>query len=147
MVDYIALFETGYDPSPTHEEGEGGALVRLWPEGEPLTSVGVPDGAALAKHLGWPAEDAETLAMCARHVEHITTLVHSRTRGRGFGVTAATCAPDLAEIILSAAARSVADPTGARRVEVGTVVTSPTPFTGWTLAEQAVLSRYRPTVG
>lgn len=144
MPDYIALYETGTDPSPqTPDE----PTRRLWPEGEPLQAVLAPTGADLAKHLGWPSDDSETLALCARHVTHVLALVHSRCRGRGFSPTGGQMAADLAEVVYSAAARSVADPTGARRIEVGSVVTSPSPFVGFTLAEQDVLRRYRPMVG
>lgn len=149
MVDYVSLFETGYDPSPIYGDDTTTETPtrRLWPEGEALTPVDVPTGASLCEHLGWPADDPETLALCQRHVSHVTALVHSRTRGRGFGVDGQKVAADLAEVILSAAARSVASPEQSRRIEVGSVVTSPTVFSGFTLVEQAVLKRYRPLVG
>lgn len=151
MVDYVSLFESGYDPSPVYGDDTATETPtrRLWPEGEALTPVDVPTGASLCAHLGWPADDPETLALCQRHVSHVTALAHSRCRGRGFSLRTepAKVAADLSEVILSAAARSVADPTGARRIEVGAVVTSPTPFVGFTLAEQGVLKRYRPMVG
>lgn len=149
MVDYIAIFETGIVPpaEPSTEDEASG--LRLWPEGDALAPVEIPTGASLCAHLNWPADDPETLALCERHVAHVLALVHSRCRGRGFSlkVNPPVIAADLAEVVLSAASRSVADPTGARRIEVGSVVTSPTPFVGFTLAEQDVLRRYRPMVG
>lgn len=140
---WVTLFETGVDPGSVTVE-ESGAVEVLRPEGPPLAVVPVPSGELLADHLGWPTDDAEVMTLCSRHVQHVLRLVHSQTRGRGFSVgTDPQMAADLAEVVISAAARSVADPTQARRVEVGTVVTSPTPFARFTLAEQAVINRYR----
>src|SRR4051794_23074549 len=96
-----------------------------------------PTVADLAAFLGQP--DTEGLAP---HLATASAYVRSYTRGVGFDDDG-QCAEDLARVIVAAAARSYANPTHVIREEAGSWNAVPTQFSGFTLAEQAVLHTYR----
>lgn len=87
---------------------------------------------------------ARTLALAGSAVPIITAMVRAYTRGRGFA-GGQPASDEIAAVITTAAARlaantaqlSTARTTDDRTIDVRTA------FTGWTLAELAVLNRYR----
>lgn len=87
---------------------------------------------------------ARTLALAGSAVPIITAMARAYTRGRGFA-GGQPASDEIAAVITTAAARlaantaqlSTARTTDDRTIDVRTA------FTGWTLAELAVLNRYR----
>lgn len=87
---------------------------------------------------------ARTLALAGSAVPIITVMAKAYTRGRGFA-GGQPASDEIAAVITTAAARlaantaqlSTARTTDDRTIDVRTA------FTGWTLAELAVLNRYR----
>ncbi|MCW2783476.1 MAG: hypothetical protein JWR35_3927 [Marmoricola sp.] len=110
----------------------------------------LPTGADVLGFLGW-ASDAEISAQADRHVYFAMQAVAAYVRGRGFyaqGTDGPTKAEDpICAVIISAAARSVNNPTLDTRVEVGTYNAVSGSFAGWSLAELAILHQYRRTAG
>lgn len=103
----------------------------------------LPTATDVIGYLGW-VDSPRTRAQVQEHVTTVAALARSHTRGKGFGVgESASCTHDLAAVIVSAAARSAPNPSGAFRVEAGSVTATPARFDGFTLAELAVLNRYR----
>lgn len=100
--------------------------------------VALPTAASLTAFLDWPADDA---ARIDPHLLTVTAFVRSYVRDVGFDATG--CEPDLAAVITTATARSVANPTHVVREEAGNWSAVPARFEGFTLVEQAVLHRYR----
>jgi len=74
-----------------------------------------------------------------------TAMVKSYTRGVGFDPATFEPAPDLASVILLVASRLYANPEGNRAETVGaySFTSALAGFSGYTLAELAVLHRYR----
>lgn len=102
-----------------------------------------PSSAELLKHLGW-SSSPRNVDLATAHIGNVTELIWSYTRGRGFTDDAPRqVATDLRAVIVSASARSVSNPSNAFKVVAGTVESTPGRFEGFTLAEQAVLNRYR----
>jgi len=95
-------------------------------------------GQAVADFLG-QGDDAGIVALAGEIVPVVTELVRAYTRDRGF--TAGEPNANLAAVITIAAARLAANPeqlamdAGSESIRGG--------FHGWTLAERAVLDRYR----
>ena len=100
--------------------------------------MSAPTGADIAAFLG-QGDDEQLVALAGQHVTIITAMARAFTRGNGF--VDAEPNDELAAVIITAAARLVANPeqlattTGSVTVNGG--------FTGWTLAELFVLNRYR----
>lgn len=93
---------------------------------------------------------AEVLAFIGRalpdaavqaHISSVTAMVEAYTRGEGFNLQGP--AKDLRQVIVSACARSVANPTHMVNQRAGTQSYTPGQFTGFTLPELKVLNRYR----
>ncbi len=63
------------------------------------------------------------------------------TRGQGF--TGGVPGDDVAAVVLMAAARMYANPESYRSVNLGSLSYTLTPFSGWTLAELAILHTHR----
>lgn len=80
-------------------------------------------------------------AMVQEHVDVVTGFVASYTRDNGFMDGEPN--PALMKVIISAAARSVANPTLDKQHSVGQFSETPGSFYGFTLPELAVLNRYR----
>lgn len=106
--------------------------------------VPAPTGADVLTFAGLPADDAELVRLADAQADALVTLVWSHTRGRGvredYGQT--ELAQPLKAVVLSAAARAVTNPTGARRIEAGSFSTLPGDV-GWSLRELAVLNSFR----
>jgi hypothetical protein len=97
----------------------------------------------VAAFLDWPSDTVEQIAP---HLASATVLARSYTRGVGFSEAldgSPVCQGDVAAVIVSATARSVANPEHVVRQEVGTWNAVPARFEGWTLMEQHVLHAYR----
>lgn len=103
----------------------------------------IPHGVDVLRFLGWP-EDPETRLQADEHVVRVAHTARAYTRGRGFAPDDwALCEEDIKTVILSAAARSLNNPAQDRSVEAGGFRSQPGYFSGWNLAELAVLNRYR----
>lgn len=105
------------------------------------TYVDLPTGADLLAFVG--EEDEGVTAMADTHVLHVTRIARRYTRGVGFHDVLDICTDDLAAVIVSAASRSMNNPTNATRVELGGYSEVLPQFQGWTLAELDVLNYYR----
>ena len=72
----------------------------------------------------------------------VTAMAKSYTRGQGF--TGGVPADDLGAVILTAAARMLADPSGiVAESRMGPFSTTYSDHSGWSTGELAVLNRYR----
>lgn len=92
----------------------------------------------LADYLGTPVDELQARA----HLHNVAMAVHAYTRGIGFSDTG-TPSDEIEAVIISSAARSIQNPTHDRQRTVGPFTSSPGAFRGWTLAELAILNRYR----
>ena len=107
-----------------------------------------PDSERLLTILGYEA-DSKRLAMADEHLATVSVFVYGYTRGRGFELGGFPSDPtpvpqwDLKRVILSAAARSLANPQSLKQYAAGDYSETPSVLTSWTLPEIAVLHRYR----
>lgn len=114
--------------------------------GTPTETEALP--VKVCKFLGL-APEGEALALAEQHTRVVTTFVHGYTRGRGFtervgrGFTERIPNMDLADVIISATARYVVNPQQAARQQIGDQSILYASLEGFTLAEKAVLHRYR----
>lgn len=76
------------------------------------------------------------------HLRNATLMVKAYTRDEGFDDSGQP-SEDLQAVIISAAARSIKNPTHVRQEGIGPFSQSPGTLYGWTLAELAILHRYR----
>ncbi|UCZ90480.1 hypothetical protein [Gordonia sp. WA4-43] len=83
--------------------------------------------------------DLVTVAQQAQQV--VTAQVWAYTRGRGF--SGEQPAPDIDTVILTSTARLVANPENLRSEKIGDYEVQRQVVEGWTLAELAILNRYR----
>ena len=111
-------------PDPGPGSGSGGALA-----------------ARMVAFLG-AQDDDDVVALAAVHTPIMTTMVKSYTRGRGFDEYGYPNV-DLETVILAAGARLVVNPEQSGRLQIGDYSEVKAVFNGWTLAELAVLNRYR----
>ena len=95
----------------------------------------------VAAHLGRPGDDATT-DQARAHVPIVTAFCHGYTRGNGFDVESDPAA-DVAAVIVAATARLTANPEQVAMYSAADYSERPAVFTGWTIAEQFVLHRYR----
>lgn len=122
--------------------------MTAWPA--ELAFVGPPTPDDLRAFLGWPEFDAEQEAAAATHILRALAFARSYTRGRGFlsvtvddnGDPVGWVRAEIALVIISAAARSMTNPTGASRVEVGQYSALPGQA-DWTLTERLALDTWR----
>ena len=124
LAAYLADNEPDPDPDPD-------------PDPETPPTVG---GQKVADFLG-AGDDADLVALAGEHVTVITALVRAYTRDRGFDRITGAPNAGLGAVITSATARLVANPEQLR-YGVGSVQYN-SAFQGWSLAELAVLNRYR----
>lgn len=89
--------------------------------------------------LGLDPEAPEDTALANESVQMITLMVRGYTRGQGF--KAETVADDIQAVILTAAVRYMANPSGLSYRAGNESVNNA--FKGWTLAETFVLNNYR----
>lgn len=107
-----------------------------------------PDSERLLTILGYE-QTSQRLAMADEHLATVTVFVYGYTRGRGFELGGFPSDPtpvpmwDLKRVILSAAARSLANPQSLKQYAAGDYSETPSVLTSWTLPEIAVLHRYR----
>ncbi len=104
--------------------------------------MGAPLPQEVAAFLG-QGDRPETVDLAAEHLPVVTEMVRGYTRGAGFYPDSLEPGPELAHVIVSAAARSVSNPHSVRDETVGDFSVRRTVFTGFTLAELAVLHRHR----
>ncbi len=95
-------------------------------------------GTRVAEFLG-QGDDATLVALASEHAEITTAMARAYTRAGGF--ISGVPNEEIAAVITVAAARMVANPEQVA-TSVG-VVSVRGGFSGWTLAEQIVLNRYR----
>lgn len=104
----------------------------------------LPTAEDLCHWLRWPHLDGDQAVEAQQHIETATTLVRAYVRGRGFmeidGVQHVDQA--LRSVILSAAGRSLSNPTSASRIEAGSYSESPG-APGWSLMERVILDGFR----
>jgi len=109
--------------------------------------VNVPTPADLAVFLGWGPFDTELAEQAAAHLERARLTVKAFTRGRGFSTELSPSdqvAPDIAQVILTLAGRSLNNPTSAVRTESGAF--SSVPGIGeLSLGDRLTLANYRRT--
>lgn len=105
--------------------------------------VALPTPSDLLGFLGW-AESPRATSQALAHLKSVTATARAYTRGRGFDISdPSVCADDIAQVIISASARSLPNPGQFYRIEAGSMNATPNRFEGFTLAEQAVLNNYR----
>lgn len=121
-------FDVTVEPAPAPEPGT---------EPEPGTA---PLVASVLAFLGLP-ENLETVALATQHVRVVTTFVRNYVRGNGFTETGPNA--DLEDVVVSAAARYVVNPQQLTRQNLGNQAVGYASLEGFTLAEKAVLHRYR----
>lgn len=102
--------------------------------------TGTPLPVKVCRFLGLTPE-GDALALAEQHTRVVTTFVHGYTRGRGF--TGRVPNMDLEDVIISATARYVVNPQQATRQQIGDQSILYATLEGFTLAEKAVLHRYR----
>ena len=98
------------------------------------------DAGAVAAFLGQP-DDTQLVALAGEHVKAITAMAKAYTRDRGFAPQSGEPNDDIAAVIVTATARMVANPE--QIAYTAGSVTMQGGFQGWSLAELAVLNRYR----
>ncbi len=94
----------------------------------------------IADFLG-QGNDTDLVAQARQHLEAVRWLAYAYTRGVGFTRYASPTTYDLASALITATARLAANPEQIP-YDVGGVSLRGG-FTGWSLAELAVLNRYR----
>lgn len=125
------------------DAGLGEYIYRTLPitvEGAPPTPHD-PLVASLVAFLN-AKDDPEMIALAEAHLPIVTTFVKSYTRGQGFDQFG-NPNKDMESVIITAGARLVVNPEQAIRVQIGDYSETPAVFNGFTLAELAVLNRYR----
>lgn len=111
-----------------------------------------PLGTDVIGYLGWVA-DAELLMLAEKHVQNVAMAARSYCRSRGWekqeGAEGTVWRPaeDIAHVIITAAARSLSNPEGAREVSAGTFRSAPGSLWSWSLLERLVLDNYRLKAG
>lgn len=89
-----------------------------------------------------PAGAGADAAQIETHLRLVTAMTKQYTRGRGFDAANNPEEP-LEAVIISATARLLQNPTHAELQTSGPFTVRPGTFSGWTLAELAVLHTYR----
>lgn len=119
-------------------------VVTAAPEPEPTGPDPLP--VKVCKFLGL-APEGEPLALAEQHTRVVATFVRNYVRGNGFRagdvVLQLPTSYDLEDVIVSAAARYVVNPSQAARQNIGDQGITYASLEGFTLAEKAVLHRYR----
>lgn len=87
--------------------------------------------------------DTKVLVLAGEHLPVVTEFVRAYTRDRGFDPDTGEPAPDVAAVIVSAAARLVENPANVTASAIGPFSERPGTLEGWTLPELAVLHRHR----
>lgn len=117
-------------PDPDPDPEPGGSITPA----QVLTFAGLPATPALVD-------------LVAGHLPIVSAQVYAYTRGRGFttdpDTLVTTPAQPLAAVIVSATARSAANPTGAESIQLDQLRHRPGIYAGWTLPELAILHTYR----
>lgn len=108
------------------------------------TVTGTP--AKVLAFLGVPVTD-ESLALAEQHTRVVTTFVRNYCHGNGFRVGTTVynqpVSVDIEDVIVSATARYLFNPQQASRQQLGDQSILYASLEGFTLAEKAVLHRYR----
>ena len=95
----------------------------------------------LVKWLGEPTTDTDLMAQAGQAITMASAMCDAYTRGQHVKADGITTRPGVDAVILMASARMLANP---EQLKYGTgVVSFGEGFNSWTLAERAVLDRYR----
>lgn len=97
--------------------------------------------ARVADYIGRPGDPA-TIRQAAAHVDVVAEFVHGYVGSGWYGVDG-NPAPGLRAVIVSATARLTTNPEQVATYTAADYSERPTTLTGWTIAEQSVLHRYR----
>ena len=108
------------------------------PEPDPAESTLVPD---VLEFLGLP-NNPDMVKLAKQHTRIVTTFVRNYVRGNGFSVDGIPN-PDIHDVIITATARYLPNPTQASRQSLGNQSIGYASIDGFTLAEKSVLNRYR----
>lgn len=108
---------------------------------EPVYPVGKPSPDDLFRFLGWPPPDLEQALAAQAHLDRAATLVSAYTRRRGF-IGNGMLNAEIAQVIVSTAARTMNNPTSDSRVTAGQYAATPGQ-PDWTLTERLVLDGFR----
>ncbi len=95
----------------------------------------------VAAYLGRDG-DPDVCFLALKHLPVVTEMVRAYVRGRGFD-DHGNPGVDLAAVIVSCCARTVANPEHNTSVQLGGYSIRPGVFNGWTLPELAILHRHR----
>ena len=99
----------------------------------------------IATALTLDAGDDEAMALATESATTVALMAYAYCRGNGFSMTEDgdidTDKPEIEAVIVAAATRYAANPTGIE-YRAGTETVSGA-FSGWTLPEQCVLNNYR----
>jgi hypothetical protein len=103
----------------------------------------LPTATDLLAFLGWEP-DAQITVQAEAHLKAVTAQVRGYTRGVGFGEAGSGFADeDVCAVVVSAAARSLSNPTQDRRAEAGSFNSAPGSLASFSLLETLVLDGYR----
>jgi hypothetical protein len=114
----------------------------------------IPTGLEVLAWAGLPQNDVALSARADKHALTVAHMVWAYTGGRGFEAPGGqlsidtnpqvvTIAPEIRSVILSATARSLGNPTQARRIEAGSYSELPGSLASWSLLETLTLNKYR----
>ena len=107
-----------------------------------LVLVSLPQPGDVLAFLGWAATPVNT-SQATAHLRLVSQTAQSYTRGKGFSADGLSCSSAIAQVIISATARSLPNPGQAYKLVAGSMEATPNRFEGFTLAEQYVLNGYR----
>lgn len=106
-----------------------------------------PSALDVLAYMGWPQNDPPLAAQAETHRVAVWRQIVAYTRGRGMTAqgypTPITVPEDMASVLLSATARSLANPTQTRRVEAGSFSELPGSLASFSLLETLTLNKYR----
>lgn len=108
--------------------------------------IGLPDGAAVLRHLG-DAGSGISPEAAERCVRRATALAWAHTRGRGFSPGRDAVAEDIAAVIVRSAARALTNPAYPVRLDEGTLSGRPGSFGDWSETEAKLLRNLREVRG
>ncbi|WP_036569857.1 hypothetical protein [Nocardioides sp. URHA0032] len=115
----------------------------------------IPTGPDVLAWAGLPQNDVALSMQADKHVSAVAHMIWAYTNGKGFqspgnnqlmidnNPTVVIVAPEIRSVILSAAARSLSNPTQARRIEAGSYSELPGSLASWSLLETLTLNRFR----
>lgn len=120
----------------------------------------LPTAADVLAWAGLPVDDVRLASQATQHIRTIAAAVYAYTRGVGFSIpgsnTAETLdmtpgiadvAPSVRAVVMSAASRSLVNPTQSRRLEAGSYSELPGSAASFSLIETQMLNGLRRRAG